>query len=168
MNIVKDFIEGRKFTLSNVKVEWAYLVKPDKSFNKSIWKITGRLEEAMAMSMLDAGFNVKNTKDGNKFKAGDAEYFFIECTKKTHTKEGKEMTPPDVKDRDGETDVDGSRVGNGSVCNINIFARYTEVNGKTFLPAYLNAVQVLELVMYNPTGFQNVDEPQVSNDPFGA
>ncbi len=168
MNIVKDFVEGRKFTLSNVKVEWAYLVKPDTSFNKSIWKITARLEEAMAKSMLDAGFNVKNTKDGKKFKTGDAEYFFIECSKKTHKKDGSPMTAPAVKDRDGETDMDGSKVGNGSLCNINVFAQYTEVNGQTYLPCYLNAVQVLELVVYNPTGFQNVDETPDENLPFGS
>ena len=166
MNIEKQFIKGRKLILENVIVEWAYLVNRDNKFGKDQWKITCRLEEKLALSMKKVGFNIRNTKDGKKFKEGDAEYWYLECVKKFITRDGKEFSAPYVKGRDGETDEDGSKVGNGSRCNVAIFAKYQEVNDEMFLPAYLNGVQILELVEFNPSGFSNVDADGEENVPF--
>jgi hypothetical protein len=152
-----EFIEGKQFDLKNVKVQWCFLADPDTKF-EHCWKLTARLEESLATPMKQAGFNVKSSKDFKDFKAGDDEYFYIECKSKCKTKEGKENKPPFVKGRDGRTDIDGSIVGNGSTCNVRIFARYAEVSGKLHLPAYLNGVQVVNLVEYNPNAFDSVEE----------
>ena len=165
MNIREEFKDkGYKFPLNNMQVEWCYFVKPDTYKGKSEWKCTIRLEEPLAMSMKDAGFNVKHTRYKNildhsegerpNWEEGKPEYFSIVATTKTNIK-GKEMKPPRVVDADNQP-MDGNKVGNGSVVNLWVFAKYWEVNGDIFLPLRLNEIQVVKLVEYNQSGFQAV------------
>ena len=79
------------------------------------------------------------------------------------------MNPPRVVGDDGETPVDGSKVGNGSIVNLNVYAKYWEVNGETFLPLRLNSVQIVKLVEYTGgTGFKPINQSvdKTSEMPF--
>jgi hypothetical protein len=151
-----EFIDGEEFVLSNVPCKWASLIRPDTRF-EHVWKIDAILTKDQADRMKAVGFNVKQDKEGD---------WFIRCKKKVQTKSGSPMEPPRVVGRDGATPFT-EEVGNGSIVNIKVFAKYKEVNGQTHLPAYLNAVQVLEHVPYNSSGFGNVDDGAVPDDlPF--
>ena len=152
----EEFIEGKQFELKNVPVEWCYLAEPDTKF-EHCWKLTARLEEPLAKSMKAAGFNIKLSSDMDRYKEGDDVYYFLEIKTKVKQKSGKENRPPYVCDREGNT-MDGGIVGNGSRCIVRVFAQYKEVSGTLHLPAYLNGVQVLSLVKYNPNSFDAVDE----------
>jgi hypothetical protein len=140
--------EGSVLPITNRPVKWAALINPDTKF-EACWKLDVVLTKEQAEKMLAVGFGVKVDKDGDHV---------LRVKKKCRTKKGDLMTPPTVVGRDGQTPFT-ENVGNGSICNINIFAKYIEVNGNTYLPAYLNEVQVLEHVPYNGGGgFSNVDE----------
>lgn len=160
---IRDEFKGKglKFDLLGVPVEWCYFVEPDGKFkNPPVWKCTARIEETKAKAMKEVGFNIKYTPDLDKYKEGDDVYYFIEITTSTMIN-GKEMSPPLIYSHDGVTKIDGALVGNGSVMNLKVFARYIEVNGKTFLPLRLNSGQVISLVEYNPSGFKPVVEGDV-------
>ena len=138
--------KGHTFTLKRVPVEWCKLVEPDTEFGKNQWEVTVRLEnEKLRKHLQEAGFNVRNTKDKQNFKEGDEEYYFMVAYSKVDTKKGKNKAPK-CFGPDGKTPVDGDTVGNGSICNVTCWSRYMEVGGKIRLPAYLNSVQVIELV----------------------
>ena len=142
-----EFIKGAQLTLPKVKLEWCHLVEPDTEFKKSQWSVNAVLEEKMALSLKEVGFNVKYTGDRKKFKQGDPLYYFLKAYSKTHTAKGAN-TPPKVVDAQTNT-MDGNLVGNGSICNVKMWCKYIEVDDEVKLPAYLNAVQVIELVEYN-------------------
>ena len=158
-----EFEEGKQFDLKDVQVQWCYLAEPDTKF-EHCWKLTARLNESLAKSMMAAGFNVKHSSALKDFEAGNDEYYYLECKSKCKTKEGKDNKPPFVKGRDGKTNVDGGVVGNGSICNVRIFAQYKEVSGTLHLPAYLNGVQVVTLCEYTPNSFDSVEGDGEGND----
>lgn len=161
-----EFVEGKAFIIPSVYVEWCHLVQPDTEFQKSQWSVDMRLEEPMAKSLKEAGFNVRHTKDKKKFKEGDELYYFLKSYSKTATAKGPNKMPPTV-DANAKP-MDGNLVGNGSKCNIKVWAKYVDVNGETHLPAYLNGVQVIELVEYTQDGFDPVDasDPSPTDDDF--
>ena len=132
-----EFIDGDNFTLANVPVKWASLLKPDTRF-EPCYKVDLILTKDQAERMAAVGFKIRTDKDGDKV---------LRVKKKTMTKSGTPMEPPSCVGPDGET-VFTERVGNGSVLNVSIFAKYIEVSGTTYLPAYLNGVQVVNHVPY--------------------
>ena len=142
----EDYVKGVEFPLNNVKVIWADIMadSPDTKY-EACWKLDAVLEKGMAKSMEAAGFGVKE-KDGE---------FTLTIKKKCRTKAGKEQAPPSVVGRDGRTPFTED-VGNGSVCNVIVFAKYNEVKGITYLTPYLNGVQVVDHVSRG-SGFGNVD-----------
>jgi len=167
-----EFKKGRVVTLPNLKVEWCYLVDPDLKFGKSQWCVDVRLPEDMAKSLKEVGFNVKYTGDKKKFKEGDELYYFLKCYRKTMTGKGP-LDPPKVLDAMAQP-MDGKLVGNGSTCNVKIWAKYITVNEEVHLPARLTKIQVVELVEYSgdgDDGFEPVEgvgtAPEM-NDLFGA
>jgi hypothetical protein len=159
IQIVDKFIEGEVFPLTNVPCKWASLKDPDTRF-EHCWKVDLILTKEQAEKMKAVGFNVKQDSEGE---------WYLRAKKKTKTKSGTPLEPPRVVSRDGSTPFT-ERIGNGSILNVNIFAKYLEVNGKTHLPAYLNEVQVVEHVPYSGgPGFGNLDDnPDATPDdvPF--
>ena len=141
-----DFVKGCEFVLSGVKVLWANVQadNPDSKYER-VWKTDVILEKSMADSMLASGFGVRE-KDGE---------YLLTIKKKCMTRDGKAQTPPTVVGRDGKTPFT-EEIGNGSTCNIKVYAKYCEVKGETHLPAYLNALQVVEHVARG-AGFDNLD-----------
>lgn len=145
-----EFVEGSEFTLRNVKCKWASLITPDTRYEHK-WKVDIILTKKLAESLKSVGFNVRTDKDGDQI---------LRVIKKTRTKAGAPMEAPRVVARDGSTPFT-ERLGNGSTININIYAKYIEVSGETHLPAYINAVQVVELEPYKGGGdFGNLDDDE--------
>jgi hypothetical protein len=132
-----EFVEGDEFTLTNVKCKWAALIQPDTRYEHK-WKIDVILTKKLSESLKSVGFNVKTDKDGD---------LILRVIKKTRTKSGTPMEAPRCVGLDGSTPFT-ERIGNGSTVNIKIYAKYIEVSGETHLPAYINAVQVVDLVPY--------------------
>ncbi len=127
-----DYREGKRMVVPNVKVLWAYLVKPDTKFEHK-WKITMILPKSLGQELLEDKFNVKKNEDGD---------YFLEADRKCVTKTGTHLKPPVVVGLDGTTPFT-LPVGNGSICNVKIYAKaYTAGSGG--VKAYLDAVQVLE------------------------
>ena len=149
-----EFIEGDNFTLANVPVKWASLLKPDTRF-EPCYKVDLILTKDQAERMAAVGFKVRTDKDGDKV---------LRVKKKTMTKSGTPMEAPSCVGPDGET-IFTERIGNGSVLNVSIFAKYIEVSGTTYLPAYLNGVQVVEHVAYKGAAdFGDVSDGSATSD----
>lgn len=148
------FLEMFEFDLDNVEIYYAFLFKPDTKY-ESCWKATIILPDSLALEMKNLGFNVRDKKFGDETKQ------VIVAKRKTHTREGKAMYPPKVVDA-GTADSDPQYwdenvgIGNGSVCNLKVAARYVDVGGKTRLPLYLNSVQVVEHKPYDSSPFKSV------------
>lgn len=161
--IREDFVKGKIFPLPNLEVEWCHLTKPDTKFGKSQWELTCRLPEQLATDMKEAGFNVKKKSDHAKFQAGAPDYWFIVAYRKTQTSKGVALTPPKIFERDGKTLFEGL-VGNGTVLNVKISAKYVEVSGEMKLPCRLVSAQIVTLVPYGDDGFAPLpDDDDASN-----
>ena len=143
------FIEGTVMPIVNRPVKWAALVTPDTKY-ESCWKMDIILTEEMATNLKAAGFACKQDNDGD---------WILRAKKKTHKKNGEAMSPPRVVGADGQTAFT-EMLGNGTICNVNLFCKYVEVNGKTYLPARLNEVQVVKHVVYAGAspGFAPIEE----------
>ena len=147
----EEFIEGMSYTLKDQKVQWCNLVTPDEFEGKKFWKLTIVLNSALAESMAEAGMPVKFTKD-------DTPLSILVVKRNCKTKKGKELAMPKVFDENGE-EIDGSMVGDGSICDVNVTSRYVTVGGKEHCPTYLDSVTVKKLVVKNLGGGES---------PFGA
>lgn len=144
-----DWTKGAEFPLMNKKVLWANIMEgnPDTKYGAA-WKLDAVLTDDEAKSMEAAGFGVKADK-----KTGEKTLTIkTKCIKKDGTKNRY----PTVVGRDGKTPFT-EEVGNGSICNIKVWAKQNVVKGETFLNAYINAVQVVEHVARG-AGFDDVRE----------
>jgi hypothetical protein len=151
MELKAEFVEGAVLPLSNVKVKWAALQEPDTKF-EPCWKIDIIITEEQANNLKAVGFKCRQDSDGD---------WILRAKKKVRTKSGKAQRAPLVVGRDGRTPITDN-VGNGSLCNVNVYAKYVEVAGVTHLPCYLNEVQVIDLVPYSgSTGFKPIPEETV-------
>ncbi len=133
----EEFIEGLSYTLKDQKVIWCKLVEPDEFEGKLFWKLTILLDKKLAKAMEDCGMNVKETKD-------DPPRLIISAKKNCETKKGS-LTAPSVLDESGEP-LDGSLIGDGSICDVNVYSRYVMVGGREHCPMYLDSIVVKELV----------------------
>ena len=149
MNRNPKFEEMYTFKLEGIKCMYPRLFQPDTKF-ESVWKVDLILPQKLADEMAAVGFNVRQ-KD-----YGDGEVNVITAKRKTHKRNGDPMYPPNVYDADAARWDEAVAIGNGSVLNVQVAAQYREVGGKTRLPLYLNAVQVVELVPYHGSPFSKV------------
>lgn len=149
------FDEMFEFDLNGIEVMYPHLVKPDTKY-ESVWKVDLILPEALAESMQKVGFNVREKDYGN------GEVKIITAKRKTHKRDGSAMYPPRIYDagtpesapKPWPSDI---AIGNGSIFNLKVSAKYVEVAGKTRLPLYLNSVQVVKHVPYSVSPFGAVD-----------
>ena len=156
------FVDMFEFPLNGIETLYAFLFTPDTKY-ESCWKATLVLPDEMAESMRKVGFNVRTKEFDGELKN------IIVAKRKTHTRDGKAMYPPKVYDAgtegsDPQAWPKDVAIGNGSICNFIVAARYVEVGGKTRLPLYLNQVQVVEHVAYAGSSFKSVGS---DNIPFG-
>lgn len=130
------FDNGKTFTIPAVKVQWLHLAEVDTAFNKRQWSLNVILSPKQAEEFKEVGFNVKVNKDGDSY---------IQPYKKETTSAGLQK-PPRVKMKDEGTSV--GDIGNGSVLNVEVYAKYMTINNTEMLVCYLNGVEVVELVEY--------------------
>lgn len=141
------FINGSTFIVDGT-VKWAAVHEPDTKY-EPCWKVDlYPSDPEMIKEMKDAGFNMKQDKEGDTF---------IRVKSKVTTKGGKKNMPPSVTGRDPKVPFTDA-IGNGSECKVMIYAKYMDVAGVTYLPAYLNGVQVMEHVSYDGGGASFQDE----------
>ena len=152
----KRFIAGDNITLRNVKVRWAHLQTPDTMY-KPMFSVECILEPADAAVLTELGMNVKDSEDGP----------FIKAKTYVTTQAGKKNRPPRIVGKNPKEPFT-DEVGNNSVCNVIIWAKYRKVKGEIHLPAYLDAVQVIEHVEYTGnSGFDDVSAGGSSEEvPF--
>ena len=140
-----------EFPLDMVEVWYAHLNRPDTKYENA-WKVNIILPKATADSFLAVGFNVKE-KD---FKDGKGVRSFVIAKKKTHTASGDALYAPKIFQQNGKDLWDkDTNIGNGSIMNLKVAARYMEINGKTLLPLYINSGQVVNLVEYISSPFED-------------
>lgn len=149
----EEFVEGMVFILKEVKCKWAKVHEPDDRYEEK-WTITAVLDNKLAEDLEDVGFNIKIDGDGDKV---------LEVKTKVNKKNGTKNKAPQVVGSDGRTPFTDN-IGNGSTVNIKVYAKYMTVSGKEFLPAYLNAVQVIDHVEY--TGGVAFDDYSSGGAPF--
>jgi hypothetical protein len=138
----EEFIGGAIVPFEKVKIKWAYLDKdrPDTRFDSSgVWKLEIILDKAQADALKEVGFKVRQDSEGD---------WLLTCKRKVRTAKGVMLQPPTVVDKDGRTPFTGM-IGNGTLANVYVKAEYKEVGGKTYLPAYLNKVQILKLIPFD-------------------
>ncbi len=152
---MSDFKKGAQFMLENVEVMWAYVMpdNPDTEYEHA-WKVDAILGADMAESMKAAGFNVREKK-GNQV---------LVVKSKCVTKDGKAQKPPKVIGRNREPFTE--EVGNGSICNVQVWGKEWNVSGKSGTAAYLSAVQVKEHVARDGGGFGDLDGGTGDDAPF--
>jgi hypothetical protein len=148
---LERFVDGDVLTLTNVPVKWAATQRPDTKF-ESVWKINIILTDEQATKLKSVGFRVKTDKDGDQI---------LTARRKTQTKSGDPIAPPTVVGRDGTTRFT-EELGNGSVVNVRVWCKYKQVSGETYLPAYLNEIQVIEHIPYGGGGFGDVDSDEAA------
>jgi hypothetical protein len=144
--MIEAFVKGAAFTIEDRPVKWAMVLPehPDTKYEHR-WKVDVVLDEAWKENLQKAGFNIYQDGDGD---------WILRVIKKVKTRAGKTQAPPTVVAKDG-TPVTVP-VGNGSVCDTRVYAKYNTVAGKTFLNAYLNKLTVNEHVLYEG-GADDVD-----------
>ena len=125
------FEKGKKISLNGVKVKYAHVYDPDTKFEPE-WSITMVIDDKKSRDQLtDVGFNIKQDK------AGD---FVLKAKTKVVSKGGRKNFPPRVIDAEGNNFTEP--IGDGSICDVEVWCKYRDVSGKTYLPAYLNTVRV--------------------------
>ena len=137
--LIEAFIEGNDFVMENVKVKWARVQadNPDTKYDPC-WKVDIILTPEWKEHLEESGFKVHQDLDGD---------WILRLKKKVKTRLGKSQQPPKVVGRDGRTPFE-DEIGNGSVCNVVVFAKYQPVAGTNHLAAYLDGLQVVDLVPY--------------------
>ena len=139
-----------RFKLSNVKVFWAHINKPDTAFGGNKWTVEMRLEDEIATALKSIGFNVNDKKD----KEGNDIKNVFKAKKEVATRAGKEQTPPVCVGADGKTPFTDD-IGNGSICNLNLSAKAWQIRGEWTLACYIEGIQVVQHEAYSG-GFEDV------------
>ena len=144
--MIDQFIAGASFTMKDRPVKWAMVLPdhPDTKYEHR-WKVDIVLDEAWKNNLQKAGFNVYQDGDGD---------WILRVIKKVKTRAGKTQSPPTLISEEGEPVT--TAIGNGSICDIRVYAKYNTVAGKTFLNAYLNKVTVKEHLVYEG-GSEDID-----------
>lgn len=128
---------------------WASLTKPNTKF-EPVWTIDLMLSADDAKSLKKDGFNVKKDDDGH----------FLKIKRRTVKRNLDPAEPPRVVDSKNN-EWDGKLIGNGSQVKVK-FAGF-EYDETKPLAAYLNAVQVVDLVSYEED-FDSIEDGYVVGD----
>lgn len=151
------FVEGCQFRMDNLKCKYVYTKEPDVYVSPQghkgdpNWKATIVLDDHWKSELMNAGFNVKQDKDGD---------WTLTVKRKVNIQGGKTQEPPTVVD--ANKNPFNELIGNGSVCNFIIYGKYNNPKDINQVCAYLNAIQVIEHVPYtsgNGVQFDAVDSP---------
>jgi len=140
--------KGMKFTMFAAPIMFAKITEEnmDDYEGKLRFKVTIVVDSEMGPKMEENGFNVKQDDDGN---------YLVDAYKLRITGKGDDMKtngPPDVVFADG-TKWDYKEhggIGNGTIADVEVFAKYVKVGKEWRLPLYLNKIILVDFVAYNP------------------
>lgn len=142
-NRVEAFVEGQTFIIENVIVDWASVFKPNTRFRPE-WSVQIRVPGDTVQKFFDVGFRLKQQPDGS---------YTLRARRYCRLDNGDELAPPEVVDADNNpwSETRGL-IGNGSLCNVMVRAKYTTYQGVEGLSCYLEGLQVINLVPYEAKG----------------
>ena len=148
--------------LSNVELYWAKLgTRIDNGFdgNTPAWAVDVRTKDTEVRdSWMSQGLNVKTKEDdGHTF-------YSVGVKKPTHTKDGKEQTPPTIVDKAKEPFTRVDSIGNGTTANVKLYTFDYDYKGKKGRGFRLDAIQILELRVYDAAPsdvFDHIDKTDI-------
>ena len=132
--------------LKDVKVQWARLSVPEKKYmsEETQWSIQALVDDKVSRKFVKDKLITKE----RWVEIDGEDQAVLSFRRDTHfRKTGDDRTPVRVVDMFGQ-DVDASKIGNGSICNIQYSIRDWEYQGRKGRSTELLAVQVVELVEY--------------------
>jgi len=137
------FEEKCKFTVEHVRIFYPKITESymDDYEGKLRYKLTMEINKDLAAKMEEAGFNVKYDENGQAF---------LDAIRNHKLKSGETMPPPQVVFEDGTVwnpEVHGF-LGNETLCDVVVSAKYTKVGKEWRLPCYLDKIIIKELVAY--------------------
>jgi len=139
MTKLAKYEAGDTFILKGCKTKYNYTIQPDTKYDSDgVWKTTVVLNDEDNKILREEGFNVRVDGDNDNV---------LTVKRKCRTAAGKEQDPPRVVD--GQKNPITEMIGNGSVCNIQVYAKYNNPRNPDQVCAYLNAMQVTTLVPYS-------------------
>lgn len=132
--------------ITNAKSMWVKIAQPETKYGSDAtqWSINLVVEDEVSRKWVKDGLAMKE-----RFMDVDGkEACVIKIKKDTHwAKSGDAKTPVKVVDKFGQ-DVDASKIGNGSIVNVQYSVKDWEFQGRKGRTPELMAVQVIELVEY--------------------
>jgi hypothetical protein len=132
--------------LKNVKLHWARLDTPEKKYmsEETQWSVNAQVDDSTSRKFVKSKLITKErwmVVDGNEVPV-------ISFRRDTHyRKTGDDRTPVRVVDVYGQ-EVKASKIGNGTVANIQYSIRDWEYQGRKGKSMELLAVQVIDLIEY--------------------
>lgn len=155
-------MSNKTVVLKGAELWWARLDKPVSPFGTSQWELQVRTsDKAQAKGWKDEGINVRENDDDN------GKYFFANLKRKAiFEKTGEDMSPPVVVD--GKLmPLEASKLGNGSVGNVQVLTRPYEFGGRKGISVVLKAVQVTKLIEYQGSSglaFEEIGDTEIATD----
>ena len=154
---------GTNVMVKEVKLYWAKLDKPVSPFGTDQWELSIQAPKSREAELAKLG----------KVKAGfEPNTVAVQLKKKAVKKDGSEAAKVRVVDS-SKNPIDSKTIGNGSVGNVIVFQQDYQIkspNGKVTkegTSTMLTAVQVVELIKYEPknVNFVDFDEEMPSATP---
>ena len=148
--------KGSSFTIEDAVLFYARLTVDtmDNYEGKERFKVTLQVTPELGAKMEEGGFNTKQDDEGN---------YYIDAFKNRVIGKKEEerviQKPPKVVFEDGtlwDIEEHGS-IGNGTVADVEVFAKYVKVGKNWHLPMYLNKVIIKDFVPYEGEKKSNKD-----------
>lgn len=128
------FTAGCIVTLEQVEIKWSHLIIADTKY-KAEWSIWAKLSPTAASAMKKIGYNVKED-------SGDGSHW-LKVKSVCQTRAGVDQSPPVVVDQNNDPIT--KEPGNGSICDIEMFSKYTDpIQNKIHMTAYIEKVTVTD------------------------
>jgi len=146
-----ETVTNPNYKIENVELNWAKLdpSNPTEAFGNIQWELQIATDDAaLAEDMRNHHLNVKE-KDGK---------YVVQLKRKATKKDNTPSRPVVVVGAD-TSPLDPTIIGNGSRGNVVVYQYNYDVGGRKGIGSLLSAVQVVDLVRYNPTastGFEVV------------
>lgn len=137
---VPDFDEGKTFIIKDVYVDYASVFRPNTKYRPE-WAVVIRVPQHMIQDFYEVGFRLKQDPNGT---------VTLRAKRYVRLDNGEEMSPPTVVDCENQPwPEQRGLIGNGSLCNVKVRAKYTTYQGVEGLSCFLEGLQVLEHVPYS-------------------
>lgn len=140
------------------KALFAYTQTPDDKFGSAYYRLILEVDADTAAKLLEVGLEKKDNDEGLNW---------FQFKRPAQMKSGRAAPPPKVVDKAKQPFSE--EIGNNSVVNVAFNPVSWEWNKKKGVMGYLNAVQVLEFIPWEPgvDEFEALEEHNDIDNPFG-